>query len=75
MIWYKLEKKKPIATEKGCWDGLRSDKILVATRDRKLHVVQMYEGVLDGCEFCDFYDENDWLIKDVIFWTEIESPF
>jgi len=35
----------------------------------------MYEGILDGSEFCDFYDERDFEIDYVAFWTEIDSPF
>ena len=35
----------------------------------------MYEGVLDGSEFCDFYDKNDFEVKNVEYWTEIDSPF
>ena len=75
MIWHKLENKKPIATEKGCWDGLRSDKVLAGTRSRSIHIATMYEGILDGNEFCDFYDDNDNQIENVILWVEIDMPF
>lgn len=75
MIWYKLEKKQPIATEKGCWDGLKSDKMLVATRSGNIHVAVMYEGILDGSEFRCFYDDRDFEIEHVVFWTEIDSPY
>lgn len=75
MIWYKIENRKPIATESGCWDGLRSSKILVATRSRAIHIVEMYEGFLDGSDFCNFYDDRDFEIENVILWAEIDSPF
>jgi len=75
MIWHKLEEKKPIATEKGCWDGLKSGKILVATRNGNIQVATMYEGILDGSKFCDFYDDRDFEIQNVIYWAEIDSPF
>ncbi len=75
MIWYKLENKKPIAIEKGCWDGLRSDKMLVATGNNKIHIAVMYQGILDGCEFCDFYDDTDYKIENVVLWAEINYPF
>jgi hypothetical protein len=75
MNWYKLDNKKPIATERGCWDGLKSDKVLVATRGGKMHIAEMYEGFLDASDFCDFYDANDYEIKNVVYWTEIDSPF
>ena len=75
MLWYKIENKKPIASERGCWDGLKSDKILVATRSRKIHIAEMYEGILDGSEFRTFYDDRDFEIENVILWAEIDSPF
>lgn len=75
MIWYKIENRKPIATESGCWDGLKSSKILVATRSMTIHIVEMYEGILDGSEFCNFYDDRDFEIENVILWAEIDSPF
>ena len=33
----------------------------------------MYEGVLDGREYCDFYDDRDFNISNVAFWTEIDE--
>jgi len=75
MLWYRIEKRKPIATEKGGWDGLKSDKILVATRSGKMHIAEMYKGTIDGSEFCNFYDERDFEIKNVIFWAELDAPF
>lgn len=75
MIWNNIKDKKPIASQSGCWDGLKSDKVLVCTRSGKLHVVEMYEGVIDGSEFCNFYDDSDFEIYDVKFWTEIDFPY
>lgn len=76
MIWHKIKNKKPAATEKGFWDGKRSDLILVSTLYEKIHIARMYEGILDGSEFCNFYDENnDAEIENVVQWTEIELPF
>lgn len=73
MIWYKLENKKPLATESGCWDGLRSDMILVCIRSGKYYIAYMYEGILDGSEFCDFYSLDDFEIDNVLYWTEIDK--
>ena len=75
MNWKIFSKEKPIATESGCWDGLRSSEILVGTMNGRLHIVRMYQGIIDGNEFCDFYDNNDFSIDNVIYWTEIDSPF
>ena len=74
MIWYDIKKKKPLAYINGLYDGLKSDKILVFTRSRKYHIVEMYEGVLDRTEFCDFFDENDYQIENVTHWTELTPP-
>ena len=75
MIWYKIENKKPLAYQSGGWDGKKSDKVLVCTRSGKYYVAEMYEGILDGSEFSDFYDERDFEIDYVAFCTEIDSPF
>ena len=74
MIWNDIKKKKPLAIYGGRWDGLKSDKILVYTRSGKYKVAEMYEGILDGNQFCEFYDDRDCLISDVIYWTSIDSP-
>ena len=76
MIWIDVKKQKPIATESGPWDGLRSSKVLVCTYQRTYHIAVMYEGILDGNEFCDFYDDRDFEIENVEWWTEIdEAPY
>lgn len=75
MVWYKLENIKPPTSKGGWWDGLKSDKILVATRYNKIHLAEMYEGILDGSSFCDFYDDDDYKIEGVYLWAEIDKPF
>lgn len=75
MIWYDINKQKPIAVETGCFDGKRSDKILVCTIRRKYYVVRMYHAIIDNVERFDFYDEQDNEVDDVKYWTEISEPF
>lgn len=76
MLWNKISKdNKPMATESGPWDGLRTDRLLVCTRGGNYFVVRMYEGVLDGSEFCDFYDEQNNQIDNVTAWIDIDHPF
>ena len=75
MVWYKIEVKPPIATETGDWDGKKSDKILVATRNKKMHIAEMYEGTMDGSHFRNFYDDRDFEIENVILWAELDVPF
>ncbi len=75
MIWKDINKEKPLAYRDGDWDGKKSDLILVCTMGRKYHVAVMYEGILDGSEFCDFYDDRDFEIHNVKFWAEIDPAF
>jgi hypothetical protein len=75
MIWNKLSEKRPLATRTGMFDGKKSDKVLVADEFGKYHIAEMYEGILDGTEFCDFYDTRDYEVFKVEYWAEIESPF
>lgn len=75
MVWYKLQERKPIATESGDWDGLRSSKVLVGTMAHTIHIATMYEGMMGSEYFCNFVDENDFEINNVILWAEIDMPF
>lgn len=75
MIWNDVTKKKPLAYKLGGWDGFKSDKVLVCTKSGKYHVVEMYSGAMDGREFNNFYDDMDFEIQNVAFWTEIDLPF
>jgi hypothetical protein len=71
--WTRIEQRKPIATESGDWDGLKSEPVFVADKDGKCSVAVMYKGILDGNEFCNFYDEKDYEIENVTHWMEIPS--
>lgn len=74
MLWNHIKNRTPLATESGCWDGLRSEELLVATSSNKYHIVRMYEGFLDGYSFRNFYDQDDFEIENVKYWIEIDSP-
>jgi hypothetical protein len=75
MVWHKLKDKKPLVYREGDWRGKKSDKVLICTKVGEYYVAEMYEGVLDGSEFCYFYDQIDFEIENVEYWTEIKSPF
>jgi hypothetical protein len=75
MEWIKLSEKAPLAYITGCFDGKKSEKILVCTFGGKYHVVEMYEGILDGHKFRNFYDERDFEVEYVEFWAEINTPY
>ncbi len=74
MIWNKIEDKKPLTCQAGPWDGLKSDKVLVYTSSGRCCVAEMYEGVLDGTEFCDFYDDCGEMVQGVVFWSDDYLP-
>jgi hypothetical protein len=69
--WIDIKKRKPIATERGEWDGLKSSPFLVMDNTDNYHIVIMYEGKMDGSEFCNFYDKNDFEIKNIVKWKPI----
>jgi len=75
MIWKDFNIQKPLAYKRGGWDGLKSDKILVYTVYDRYYIATMYERIIAGKEFCDFYDTQDCEIIGVRYWTEIDSPF
>ena len=73
IIWNNIEKKQPLAYKSGDWDGKKSDKVLVYTLDKKYYVVEMYEGILDGNKFQEFYDGKDSIISNVALWSELDD--
>jgi len=75
MIWKNIEEEKPLAYKTGLYDGKKSDKILVCDDYGLYYIAEMYEGFLDGTDFCDFYDIRGMEIKQVCYWTEIDNPF
>ena len=51
-----------------------SKSLISFIKDNNPTMAEMYEGILDGTEFCDFYKDRDFLIEYVAFWTEIDNP-
>jgi len=60
---YELKDRIPDCSETGNWDGKRSDLVLGWDSEGQIHVVRCYHGFMDGSEFTDFYDLNDYEIK------------
>jgi hypothetical protein len=71
--WNRLKDKKPTCYKEGDWYGLQSDPILIRDVSGKMQVGVCYAGILDGKEFCDIYDNNDFFIRDVIAWASLEE--
>jgi len=63
----------PNCYQSGNWDGLRSDFALVETKDGNYHVARMYAGRMDGFEYADWSDQNDFEIDNVIRWKPINN--
>jgi len=73
MLWNEFKKQKPTAYETGCWDGKRSDIVLVQTIGKNLFLCRMYHTVMDGKEQFDFCDNTDFIIDNVKYWASIDS--
>jgi hypothetical protein len=74
MVWFDFKEKKPLCYRTGGWDGRKSDPILVNTHSGSLHLACAYEGILDGSEYFEFYDDRDFEIRNVKLWAEIDLP-
>jgi len=68
--WISVE-VTPVCSESGDWDGKRSDFCLAIDRHEKQHVVRCYEGILDGREFADWYNEYNFEITTIIHWQPL----
>ena len=75
--WIDAEKHKPLAYEKGNWDGLRTDYLLVRTASGKITIARAYIGFLDGSDFCDWYLQDDFSLNEEVthFMKLPENPF
>jgi len=72
MEWILINDEKPICYEHGNWDGLKSDPVICQDKDGEYHVAICYEGILDGTRFFDWYDKNDFELKDIVKWIELD---
>jgi len=69
--WNKVKESTPLAWETGDWDGKKSDLVLAKDSCGVPHIAKVYEGIIDGIEFCDFYDEQDFEIDGITEWKYI----
>jgi len=69
-----IEEEKPNCWETGNWDGKRSDPIFVIDKDGRQYAAVCYQGVIDGSEFCDFYDCNDFMSESITHWLKPVNP-
>lgn len=68
--WISVEDKNPICYQTGDWDGKRSELVL-CENSKGYHIAVLYEGVMDGCKFSDWFDKDDWSIETPFRWKTI----
>jgi hypothetical protein len=62
----------PIAYETGDWDGKRSDEVVAVDDIGRKHIARVYEGIMDGSEFKDWVDGDDYIIdREIIKWLSL----
>jgi len=67
-----VEDQKPNCWETGDWDGKRSDIILCIDKDKNYQLAHCYEGFLDGSNFFEWYDKDDFGLRvEITHWTNL----
>jgi hypothetical protein len=62
----------PIAYETGAWDGRRSDEVVAVDDIGRKHIARVYAGIMDGNEFIDWVDSDDYIInREIVKWLSI----
>ena len=69
--WKKISERLPYCFERGNWDGLRSNFLLVVDKHGMFYVARLYNGIIDGCEFACWYDNNDYELDNIVMWIEL----
>lgn len=70
--WIPIWEKLPVCYETGVWDGKRSEFVLVKFKDGNWTKARLYSGILDGHMYEDWYNENDFEVKNITHWRPIE---
>ncbi len=73
--WVRVEDRTPIATEKGNWDGERSQLVLTIDEKGKHSIARVYEGCMDGHKFSEWYDERDFDIETPLYWMPLPDLY
>ena len=71
--WIDIEKQKPLAWEKGEWDGNRTDFVLIANDKSDIPIIaRAYENTIGATYTLDWYEKNDYEIKgNVTHWKKL----
>jgi len=74
MDWISTKDQTPLCYQTGEWDGKRSDIVLCVDKNGGIHLAQCYEGFMDGSEFFEWYDKDDFeLCVEIVRWVEINK--
>lgn len=68
--WISVKDELPHCYRLGFWDGKKSDFVAGKDANGKLHIACLYSGFMDGHEFNDFYDQNDYSVE-IVEWCKI----
>lgn len=73
--WKLFDSIKPMCTQRGDWDGKKSDKILIRDYKGEYKIATCYDVIINGYHCFDLYDDKDFEItSEVILWTYIPEP-
>ena len=64
----------PNSYKSGHWDGLKSDPVLAIDQEGVYYEAVVYQGIMDGSKFCDWYTTADVEINNVIAWQPLPTP-
>jgi hypothetical protein len=73
MEWKYTKDETPITYETGDWDGKRSDKVVVINESGTAYIARLYEGFMDGSEYKDWIDSNDYMIYNIVKWFPLPT--
>lgn len=72
--WISVDDELPLAYKSGEWDGLKSDEVMVKTKQGKHYIAVLYSGIMDGSQFNEFYESNcDFELNEITHWQPINN--
>jgi hypothetical protein len=70
--WIPVTEELPIVTEFGNWDGHRSEFVIAKNKYGAWYKARIYSGIMDGSKFCNWCDETDSELTNIVSWRPIE---
>lgn len=68
--WVSVETDLPVCFEKGDFDGLRSDFVIVETKEGEHRIARLYKGQSDGSKWQCWYCVDDYEVENVVQWKK-----